>query len=167
MGAHDHKKHALKNINFAVITISDTRSEKDDKSGSLIKQLLQDHNHTLGHYSIIKDDKEEIVYELKLFLTSPNLQAIIFNGGTGISKRDVTIESVTPYLEKLIPGFGELFRNMSVKEIGSAAMMSRALAGITGEKAVFCIPGSTGAVNLAMNELILKECGHILWELSK
>ncbi|MDP7421871.1 MAG: molybdenum cofactor biosynthesis protein B, partial [bacterium] len=110
------------------------------------------------------DDMEMITAEGERLLSSEEVQAVIFTGGTGIARRDVTVEAVRPLMERELPGFGEIFRVLSMEEIGSAAMLSRATAGICNGKAVFCIPGSKGAVKLALQRLILEECGHILWE---
>ncbi len=167
MGTNEHKKHALTNIGFAVVTVSDSRTKATDTSGSLINEFIEGAGHRIERYTIVQDDMEEIQGEGKRLLADDRVDAIIFTGGTGISERDITPESIRPLLEKELPGFGELFRNLSMKEIGSAAMMSRVTAGTARKKAVFCIPGSRGAVSLAMKELILEEAGHILWEVRK
>ena len=167
MGAHEHKKHSIKNINFAIVTISDTRTKQNDLSGILIQEILKNNGHNINHYEIIKDDKKEIMSKAKNILSIDDIQAIIFTGGTGISSRDITIESIKPLIQKELPGFGEIFRMLSMDEIGSAAIMSRAIGGIADDKIIFCIPGSKGAVKLAMEQLILKECGHMLWEINR
>ena len=167
MGANEHKKHSIKNINFAIVTISDTRTKQNDLSGILIQEILKNNGHNINHYEIIKDDKKEIMSKAKNILSIDDIQAIIFTGGTGISSRDITIEAIKPLMQKELPGFGEIFRMLSMDEIGSAAIMSRAIGGIADDKIIFCIPGSKGAVKLAMEQLILKECGHILWEINR
>jgi len=167
LGAHEHKKHSIKNINFAIVTISDTRTKQNDLSGILIQEILKNNGHNINHYEIIKDDKKEIMSKAKNILSIDDIQAIIFTGGTGISSRDITIESIKPLIQKELPGFGEIFRMLSMDEIGSAAIMSRAIGGIADDKIIFCIPGSKGAVKLAMEQLILKECGHMLWEINR
>jgi len=159
MGVEEHKKHAIKNIKFAVFVVSDTRNEKTDESGKLIKELIEKNGHNVVEYKIIKNDEKEIINALQC-----NADAIVFCGGTGISKKDITIDVVKPLLQKELPGFGEMFRILSMEEIGTAAIMSRATAGIIDGKAVFCIPGSKNAVKTAMEKIILEECGHILWE---
>ncbi|MCD6330962.1 MAG: molybdenum cofactor biosynthesis protein MoaB [Thermoplasmata archaeon] len=159
MGVEEHKKHAIKNIKFAVFVVSDTRNEKTDESGKLIKELIEKKGHNAVEYKIIKNDEKEIINALQC-----NADAIVFCGGTGISKKDITIDVVKPLLQKELPGFGEMFRILSMEEIGTAAIMSRATAGIIDGKAVFCIPGSKNAVKTAMKKIILEECGHILWE---
>ena len=159
MGVEEHKKHAIKNIKFAVFVVSDTRNEKTDESGKLIKELIEKNGHNAVEYKIIKNDEKEIINALQC-----DADAIVFCGGTGISKKDITIDIVKPLLQKELPGFGEMFRILSMEEIGTAAIMSRATAGIINGKAVFCIPGSKNAVKTAMEKIILEECGHILWE---
>ena len=167
MGVHEHKKHSIKNINFAVVTISDTRTKENDLSGILIQEILINNGHNVKDYEIIKDEKKEIISKAKNLLSLDDIQAIIFTGGTGISSRDVTIEAIKPLIQKELPGFGEVFRMLSMNEIGSAAIMSRAIGGIADDKIIFCIPGSKGAVKLAIEQLILKECGHMLWEINR
>ena len=162
MSVEEHKKHAIKNIKFAVFVVSDTRNEKTDESGKLIKELIEKNKHNIVEYKIIKNDEKEILNALQY-----NADAIIFCGGTGISKKDITIDVVKPLLQKELPGFGEMFRILSIEEIGTAAIMSRATAGIIDGKAIFCIPVSKNAVKTAMEKIILEECGHILWEARK
>ena len=167
MGVEEHKKHALKNIGFAVVVVSDTRSKENDESGKMIMEMIKEASHRVEWYGIIKNDMNEIEKTAENLLSMEKIDAIIFSGGTGISSRDVTVEATMPLMEKILPGFGEMFRFLSMKEIGSAAIMSRAVAGVADKKAIFCLPGSKNAVKLAMDEIILKECGHILWEVRK
>ncbi|WP_339162184.1 molybdenum cofactor biosynthesis protein B [Siminovitchia sp. FSL W7-1587] len=168
MSVHEHKKEAPRSVRCAVITVSDTRTEETDKSGKLIKELLQAHGHSIEYYEIAKDDGETIQAAFANAIRQPEVQAVIVNGGTGIAKRDVTIETLVPLFDKEIVGFGELFRMISYTEdIGSAAMLSRAAAGVCQDKAVFITPGSSGAVKLAMKKLILNELGHIIREIQK
>jgi molybdenum cofactor biosynthesis protein B len=165
-----HKTKAPKKLNFAVIICSSSRYHKlktgksfDDPSGDLIVQTLRKSEHSVISKEIVPDDSAFIEERVRKALGSEEVDAIIVSGGTGISPRDITIESVKPILAKMLPGFGELFRKLSFDEIGSAAIMTRALAGVTAEKkAVFCIPGSPQAVKLALANLILPEAGHIL-----
>ncbi|WP_174729498.1 MogA/MoaB family molybdenum cofactor biosynthesis protein [Mesobacillus harenae] len=168
MSNFEHKQAAPKQVRCMVITVSDTRNENTDKSGRLIIQLLEEAGHTVNAYSIVKDDAEAIRTSVLQGSENPEIDAVVTNGGTGIAKRDVTIETVQGLFEKEITGFGELFRILSYQEdIGSAAILSRAAAGVINDKAVFCTPGSTGAVKLAMNKLILPELGHVIQELKK
>ncbi|MFD1708492.1 molybdenum cofactor biosynthesis protein B [Siminovitchia sediminis] len=168
MSVHEHKQHAPESVNCAVITVSDTRTEETDKSGKLMKSLLQEHGHEIGYYRIVKDDEASISSAFKEAAEKQAVQAILMNGGTGIAKRDITIETISAFFEKEIVGFGELFRMISYQEdIGPAAIMSRAAAGTYKGKAIFVTPGSSGAVRTAMEKLILHELGHVVRELQK
>lgn len=164
MGADEHKSKAPKNVRVAVMTVSDTRTEEDDFSGKAIGEVLAKAGHKLVRRVIVKDDVSQIQKALREFIEDESVQAIVVNGGTGISARDVTLEAVVTFQEKALPGFGELFRTMSYQEIGSAAMMSRAAAFVTERKVVFCVPGSEKAVRLATEKLIAPELGHAVWE---
>lgn len=152
-------------INCAVITVSDTRSPDTDKSGQLIKQLLVDAGHIVGIYTILKDEPAQIQLYLE-DLGRSEVDAVIFNGGTGIAPRDTTYDAIQGLLEKTLPGFGEIFRFLSYQEIGSRAIASRAVAGVYQGKLVFSIPGSTAAVKLALQQLILKELVHLVGQLN-
>ena len=152
----------------AVLTLSDTRTEADDTSGRAIRQLLESHGHIVVHHAILKDDPAVLDAKLLELLGSADVDAILTNGGTGISRRDVTIGVIEKHLDQPLPGFGELFRMLSWEQIGSGAMLSRALGGIArGKQIVFAMPGSTKAVELAMTKLILPELKHLLGELHK
>jgi molybdopterin adenylyltransferase len=151
----------------AVITLSDTRTESTDTSGRRIRDLLTSHSHQISTYKIIPDDPAVFEPLLLSLLTSPDLDTILTNGGTGISPRDQTISIVEKHLTLPLPGFGELFRMLSYAEIASGAMLSRALGGIANGKLLFSMPGSTKAVELAMTKLILPELQHLLFELRK
>ncbi len=149
----------------AVITVSSTRTQDTDTSGETLKRLLKGAGIEIAYYAIVPDTIEAIRHEVITAMKVAN--CIVLNGGTGLTHDDCTIEAVLPLIDKRIEGFGELFRMMSYLEIGSSAMLSRALAGISGGKAIFCIPGSTGAVKLATSGLIIPEIGHILTHASK
>ena len=149
-------------VNCAVITVSDTRTTQTDKSGHLIQQLLTDAGHQIVTYSIVKDEPEDIRKWLTELDKNPDLEAIIFNGGTGIAPRDTTYDVVSSWLTKTIPGFGEIFRYLSYQEIGSRAIASRAVAGVTSQKLIFSLPGSSNAVKLALTQLILPELNHLV-----
>jgi molybdenum cofactor biosynthesis protein B len=151
----------------AVVTVSDTRSESTDKSGRKIRELLVADGHVVAHYQIVKDDPielEPLSYDL---IAREDVDAVLTNGGTGISRRDQTICVVERALDQSLPGFGELFRMLSWEQIGSGAMLSRAIGGIAKGKPMFAMPGSTAAVELAMTKLILPEIRHLLHELRK
>jgi molybdenum cofactor biosynthesis protein B len=152
-------------INCSVITVSDTRTPETDKSGQLIQQLLQEANHPIQDYVILKDEPDEITQTVKDWGQRSDIDVMILTGGTGIAPRDTTYDSIEKLLEKTLPGFGELFRFLSYQEIGSRAMTSRAVAGVFQGKLIFSLPGSSNAVCLAMNELILPELSHLMSQL--
>jgi molybdenum cofactor biosynthesis protein B len=150
-----------------VITVSDTRSLADDSGGALVCELLEGAGHRVASREIVRDDVAEIRAALERALASAECAAAILTGGTGVAPRDVTPEAVAPLLERPLPGFGELFRQLSFAEIGSAAMVSRALGGLARGKPVFALPGSRAAVRLGLERLILPELGHLAGEASK
>jgi len=150
-----------------VITCSDTRTPHTDTSGQLIHKLLKERGHTVAAYHLVKDEPSKIKAKIKAALTNKKIQAIIINGGTGISRRDSTFEAVDAMLEKRLVGFGEVFRYLTYQDIGSPAIMSRATAGIIKGRVLFSTPGSENAVRLAMEKLILPELGHLVRELTK
>ena len=149
-------------VNCAAITVSDTRSPETDRSGQLIQQLLREAGHQVMAYAIIPDEPNRIQEQLQQLGDRPDLDAVIYNGGTGIAPRDPTYDALESLLEKTLPGFGELFRFLSYQEIGSRAIASRAVAGVYRHKLIFSIPGSSGAVKLAMSKLILPELIHLV-----
>ncbi|WP_428937975.1 MogA/MoaB family molybdenum cofactor biosynthesis protein [Fontivita pretiosa] len=151
----------------AIITLSDTRTEATDASGRRIRELLESDGHQVAFYQIIRDEPAELEMLLLDLLARETIDVVLTNGGTGISRRDQTIPLIQKHLTHLLPGFGELFRMLSWQQIGSAAMLSRAIAGIAGGKPLFAMPGSTKAVELAMTQLILPELRHLLYELRK
>jgi molybdenum cofactor biosynthesis protein B len=164
MSVEEHKSKAPKSVNLAIITVSDTRTEVDDLSGRAIADIMARAGHRIVRRTIVKDEVEEIQKALRELIEDTGIQAVVMNGGTGIARRDVTLEAVTPFQEKSIPGFGELFRALSYNQVGSAALMSRASAFVTEGKIVFCLPGSEKAVRLAIEKLIAPELGHMVWE---
>ncbi|MFA6224709.1 MAG: MogA/MoaB family molybdenum cofactor biosynthesis protein [Methanoregula sp.] len=147
-------------ISAAIITVSSTRKQENDFSGTTLSTLFTAAGIPVSHNAIVPDRIEAIRNELYIAMKTAN--CIIINGGTGLTHDDCTIEAISPLLEKKIDGFGEFFRMKSLQEIGTASMLSRAIAGITDGKVIFCIPGSTPAVTLATKELILPEITHIL-----
>lgn len=168
MSKHEHKKSAPRSVKCKIITVSDTRTAESDKSGKLMMELLTEAGHIIADYVIVKDEAVPIREAVLSGCEDPEIDAILTNGGTGIAIRDVTIETVRALFVKEISGFGEIFRLLSYQEdIGSSAIMSRAVAGVVKNKAVFSTPGSTGAVLLAMKKLILPELGHVVGELKK
>lgn len=168
MSTYEHKQQAPKIVRCKVITVSDTRDKETDKSGRLMKELLLQAGHEIVDYIIVKDEAEPIKEEIVKGCVNEEIDVILLNGGTGIAKRDITIETVQSLLDKEMVGFGEIFRMLSYTEdIGSSAILSRAVAGVVMNKAVFSTPGSSGAVKLAMTRLILPELGHVVRELKK
>ena len=165
MSVHDHEKHGRANLKIGVITASDSRTPDTDESGKVIRALLEAAGHSVDHYEILPDDGEKI--SAALVTNLENLDAIIVNGGTGITARDNTTEVVKSLLDKELEGFGELFRMLSFQEIGAAAMMSRAIAGVRHGKFVAALPGSPAACRLAMEKLLIPQLGHITYLLSK
>ena len=167
MGYEEHKHLSPEQVNCAVLIISDSRDARSDESGKLLVEGLKNHGHGVSSFDFLKNDAEAISVKLDELLHQEGLQAIIASGGTGASKRDVTIETVTPLLDKVLPGFGELFRSLSYQEIGSGAILSRALAGVARGRVVICLPGSVKAVKLALEKIILPEIGHLVREASR
>jgi molybdenum cofactor biosynthesis protein B len=163
-----HRREAPSSVSCAIITVSDTRTPETDKSGQLIRQLLEEKGYTVVEYAIVRDEYDGIKALLREAADNKGVEAVLLNGGTGIAARDTTYEAVRDQLDKEMPGFGELFRYLSFTEdIGPAAILSRAIAGTIGQTAVFSMPGSTGAVRLAMTKLIIPELGHVMRELYK
>lgn len=163
MSRSEHAQHHAgdaRSVRCAVITVSDTRTPDTDTSGRLIRMLLEEAGHTVDQYRVLRDEPALIVAALQT-LPDPTA-AVIVNGGTGLSRRDRTFETLTRLFDKEITGFGELFRMLSFQEIGPAAMLSRATAGVIGRRVVFSMPGATRAVELAMKKLVLPELGHIV-----
>jgi molybdenum cofactor biosynthesis protein B len=164
-----HKEKSPKKLGFAIVTISTSRYQEakarrhmSDESGDLIAEILHGHGHAVVSRELITDDKTMIKETVAKALKSSRIDAVITSGGTGITPSDVTIEAIEPLLEKILPGFGEIFRWLSFESIGSAAVMTRAIAGVVGGKAIFCLPGSPQAVKLCLEKLILPEAGHII-----
>jgi len=137
--------------------VSDTRTPETDTSGTLIADKLAAAGHKLAARVILPDDAERLRAQVRAWIADPNVHAVISTGGTGLTKRDVTPEAITPLITKLIPGFGELFRTLSYAEIGSSTIESRAFAGVAGDTLLFCLPGSTGACRLGMDKIILEQ----------
>lgn len=163
----EHDLHRQVQANFAVLTVSDTRNLETDQSGRIAKELISQNGHQVLAYKIIRNDKSQIQTTIREILQNQKVNALLTIGGTGISNRDLTVESISHLFNKEIEGFGELFRSLSYQQIGEAAMISRATAGTIDGKIVFCLPGSKNAVKLALNKLILPGLGHLLKEANR
>jgi molybdopterin adenylyltransferase len=163
----EHREAAPDKVICAVVTVSDTRTTETDTSGKLMIERLEAAGHEVTGYEIVPDEPEQIVAMLEKYADTPECQVILFNGGTGIAQRDTTFDVISSRLEKTLPGFGELFRMLSYDEIGAAAMLTRATAGIYRGRLVFSTPGSSNAVKLAMDKLIAGELSHFVYEVIK
>ncbi|HEV2846478.1 MAG TPA: MogA/MoaB family molybdenum cofactor biosynthesis protein [Thermoanaerobaculia bacterium] len=162
MSAEQHRRAAPSILGFAVVTVSDSRRSDDDASGGAIRDLVTTAGHRIVDSTLIPDDVAAIRGAVRGMLELPGVDVVVTTGGTGFSPRDVTLEAVGPMLERPVEGFGELFRMLSYQQVGAAAMLSRAAAGLVGTRAVFLLPGSPKAVVLAMEALILPEAAHLL-----
>lgn len=164
----EHRSQAPDNVSCMIVTVSDTRTTETDTSGQLMRTLLEENGYTVVKYIIVKDDYDGIRQLLREAAPDPRVEAVLLTGGTGIAPRDTTYEAVRSLLSKEIPGFGEIFRYLSFTEdIGAAAILSRAIAGTINNMAVFSMPGSQGAVKLAMERIILPELRHVMREIYK
>jgi molybdenum cofactor biosynthesis protein B len=166
MGHEEHRHEAPRSVSMFVVTASDTRGEAEDESGAFLRAAIAAAGHSVAGYRIVADEPAAIRAALG-DAARAGADAIVVNGGTGIAARDRTYEAVAGLLEKRLDGFGELFRMLSFGEIGPAAMLSRAVAGVWGGRAVFSVPGSLAAVRLAWERLIGPEVGHVVRELRK
>lgn len=163
---HHEKAAKLPPARIAVVTVSDSRTVETDTNGQYLKKQIENSGFHLAAYHIVHDEAAEIETLLDE-LTGSDVQLILFNGGTGISKRDTTYDVISKKLEKVMPGFGEIFRMLSYEQVGAAAMFSRATAGVYRGKVIISTPGSPAAVQLAWEKLILPEIQHLAWELSR
>ncbi len=164
---HPHRQDAPVLVPTAVVTVSDTRTAETDTGGALVEELLVHAGHPVVARTIVRDEPRAIESALRELLSRKDVRAVVFTGGTGVAPRDVTPDTIEPLLERVVPGFGELFRMLSFEEIGSAALLSRALAGLAGGRVVFVIPGSRGAVRLALERLVVPELAHLAGEAVK
>ncbi|MGB0560216.1 MAG: MogA/MoaB family molybdenum cofactor biosynthesis protein [Spirulinaceae cyanobacterium] len=161
-----HPDRAPRVVHCALLTVSDTRTPETDKSGQYLQQVLGDAHHAIASYQILPDEPAQIRTQVQALCAQPGVEAVICNGGTGIAPRDTTYDAIASLLEKTLPGFGELFRGLSFQEIGSRAIASRAVAGVCQGTLVFSLPGSSNAVRLAMEQLILPELQHLVTQLA-
>jgi len=158
----EHKTRAPASVGCFVLTVSDTRTGDTDASGRAIREFLEHAGHQVTGFAIVRDEPSLVTASVKQWLTDANTRVIITTGGTGITARDGTFEAVDALFEKRLDGFGELFRMLSYEQIGAAAMLSRAIAGVAGRRVIFSLPGSTKAVELAMSKLIIPQLGHVV-----
>ena len=168
MGAEEHRQKAGKGaVTVAIVTVSDTRTPETDQNRQYIEARMAELGHYVAAYRLIKDEPNQVAAVIEELTAMPDVQLILFNGGTGISPRDTTYDVVSRYLEKTLPGFGELFRLLSYQEVGAAAMFSRAIAGLCRGTLLFSMPGSPNAVQVALEKLIIPEINHVAWEISR
>jgi molybdenum cofactor biosynthesis protein B len=164
---HHHRRAAPRQVPTAVLTVSDSRSLETDSGGAAVVALLEQGGHPVVTRELVRDEPGPIEAALRAALAREEVRAVILTGGTGVAPRDVTPDTVEPLLDRVVPGFGELFRMLSYADVGSAALLSRALAGVASGRVVFVLPGSRGAVRLAMEKLVLPEIGHLAAEAVK
>jgi molybdenum cofactor biosynthesis protein B len=163
----EHKAHAPRAVRCVVCTISDSKTPETDTSGQLLQERLRVEGHEVVGYQVVRDEPSQVHGVIYAACTNPSVQAVIFTGGTGITSRDQTFDAIDALLEKRLPGFGELFRMLSFQEIGAAAMLSRAQAGVRAGRLIFSLPGSPAACRLALDRLILPELGHLVREVNR
>lgn len=167
MGHHQHRRDAPRRVGAAVLTISDTRTPDTDTAGALVRRLLTRAGHSVVDSAIVPDETTRVRRVLRRWARDRRIHALILTGGTGISPRDRTFEAVEGLLEKRLEGFGEIFRMLSYRQVGSAAILSRAVAGTWKGRILFSLPGSERAVRLALQKIILPEMGHLVYEISR
>lgn len=167
MKMHEHRRDQRAEAVCALLVTSDVRRTETDETGNTAIRLLEDAGHSVAAYMIVRNDAAQILEAFRSFLDDERVQVVITSGGTGIGAADKTIDAVSGLLDKRIDGFGELFRRLSYEEVGEAAIISRATAGVAGGKLVFCLPGSRNAMELGLRRIILPSLGHMLWELGR
>lgn len=163
MSAPEHRRHARRAVRCAIVTVSDTRTPETDTGGALLRERLTRAGHEVLDQRILPDEPAALRAHLAALADRGDVEAVLCTGGTGITERDSTYEAVSGLLEKRLDGFGELFRMLSYQEVGSAAMLSRAVAGTYRRMVVCALPGSPDAVRLALEKLILPEIAHMAW----
>jgi molybdenum cofactor biosynthesis protein B len=166
VGVHEHGL-GPGGVRVAILTVSDSRGPDQDESGRIARELVEAAGHSVCAYAVVPDEPQRIDATLRAWIARPDCDAVIVSGGTGIARRDRTIETVASLIDQPLDGFGELFRALSFEQVGSRAMLSRALGGIAGGRPLFVLPGSPRAVELGLRRLILPELDHVLAELEK
>ena len=163
----EHRRDQTIETTFAVLVVSDTRTKETDRSGKLAMEIVASEGHTTKAYDIVKNDEGEVRTAITGYINDPSIRVILTSGGTGIGRKDITANTVEPLLDKKLDGFGEHFRRLSHEEIGLAGIYSRAVAGLAGNKVIFCLPGSKNAMLTALKKIILPSLGHLLWEVDR
>jgi len=167
MGYREHVSKSKRGVRIAVMVVSDSRTGDSDESGPAARRLLEEGGHVVSEHILVGNDGGAIEKAVEGLLAEPQVDAIITIGGTGIGKKDITVETLSGMMEKQLEGFGELFRMMSYEQIGTGAIMSRSTAGVVGGKVVICLPGSKSAVELAVERIIVPEIGHMVMEATR
>jgi molybdenum cofactor biosynthesis protein B len=167
MGHREHHERSKKNVNVAIVVVSDSRTQDTDESGKVASDLLEKKGHTIAEHLLIGNDSDAIANTLSELTNRTDVDVILTIGGTGISRRDITVDVLSPLMEKKLEGFGEMFRTMSFKQIGTGALMSRSTAGVINGKVILCLPGSTAAIRLAVKRIIIPEIGHMVYEATR
>lgn len=166
MGAQDHQEQAgTRPVTLGIVTVSDTRTPQTDVNKAYLEARLAELGHVVAAYRLIRDEADQVRAVLNELADNPSIQVVLFNGGTGIARRDTTFDVISTHLEKTLSGFGELFRMLSYAEVGAAAMLSRATAGVYKSTIIVSMPGSPNAVEVAMEKLILPQLNHLAWEI--
>lgn len=166
MGAQEHRQKAGQgSVNIAIVTVSDTRTADSDENRQYLEARMGELGHRVAAYRLIKDEPDQVLAVLQELAAMPDVQMVLFNGGTGIAPRDTTYDVISRHLEKPLPGFGELFRMLSYEQVGAAAMLSRATAGVYRQTLIVSMPGSPNAVQTAVEKLIIPEINHLAWEI--
>jgi molybdenum cofactor biosynthesis protein B len=167
MGHGEHHERSRKNVNVAIVVVSDSRTQDTDESGKVASDLLEKKGHTIVEHRFIGNDSDAIANTLSEMTNRADIDVVLTIGGTGISRRDITVDVLSPLMEKKLEGFGEMFRTMSFGQIGAGALMSRSTAGVINGKVVLCLPGSTAAIRLAVKRIIIPEIGHMVYEATR
>jgi molybdenum cofactor biosynthesis protein B len=162
MSVEEHRAHSPAVLGFGLLTVSDSRAQEDDVSGRVLREGVAAAGHRVVETALVADDVAAIRAAVWRLLAAPGLDVVVVTGGTGLAPRDLTVEAVAPLFDRPVEGFGELFRMLSYQQVGAAAMLSRAAAGLVRDRAVFLLPGSPKAVALALEALILPEAAHLL-----
>jgi molybdenum cofactor biosynthesis protein B len=164
---NEHRRDQKVSAGFAILIVSDSRTKDTDESGKIAIELLEAENHLAKAYDIVRNDSKAIEDAMRGYITNPEIRVILTSGGTGVSSRDMTVSTVAPMFDQILPGFGEHFRSLSYEEIGVAGIYSRSTAGLIDNKIIFCLPGSKNAVRTALTKIILPGIGHLLWEIDR